>query len=346
MRKQRPNMRDVARQAGVSLSAVSLVVNGKPGVSPEIREHVQQIISNLGYKNTQTNDSAASQAVGLLIEKSSMPVIVDSFYGEIIRGFQTEAQRMGYHIVLSMFDRNVDNLDELCSSLESKVKGLVIANDGDITAEMIGQLQAIRIPLVLVENHILNQKIPTVIGDNFMAGYKIMRHVLDCGHESIAVLRGPTKYSSLVHRLLGIYAAAGEAGKVIPPEWMPKPVSGHPHKGYMQMQEILRLPERPTAVVAISDKTALGAMEAVKEHGLRIPEDISIVSIDDIAESAYTRPPLTTIRIPKYEMGVVAFDKLQRLMLGESELPVQSVVYSDLIVRESCLNIKQLATES
>jgi len=104
-------MRDVARQAGVSLSAVSLVVNNKPGVSAEIREHVQQIITNLGYKNTQANDNGVSQAVGLLIEKSSMPVIVDSFYGEIIRGFQTEAQRMGYHIVLSMFDRNVDNLD-------------------------------------------------------------------------------------------------------------------------------------------------------------------------------------------------------------------------------------------
>src|SRR5690242_6495236 len=212
MRKQRPNMRDVARQAGVSLSAVSLVVNGKPGVSPEIREHVQQIISNLGYKNTLNSDNGVSQAVGLLIEKSSMPVIVDSFYGEIIRGFQTEAQRMGYHIVLSMFDRNSDNLDELCASLEKKVKGLVVANDGDITPEMIGQLQSIRIPLVLVENHILNQKIPTVIGDNFMAGYTIMRHVLDYGHRAVAVLKGPTKYSSLVQRLLGIYAAAGEAG--------------------------------------------------------------------------------------------------------------------------------------
>ena len=344
MRKQRPNMRDVARQAGVSLSAVSLVVNGKPGVSPEIREHVQQIISNLGYKNTLTSESASSQAVGLLIEKSSMPVIVDAFYGEIIRGFQTEAQRMGYHIVMSMFDRNVDDLDELCSSLETKVKGLVVANDGDITPEMIGHLQAIRVPLVLVENH-LNQKIPTVLGDNFMAGYMIMRHVLDYGHTEIAVLRGPTKYSSLVQRLRGIYAAAGEVGMLIPREWMPKPVSGHPHKGYMQMQEILKLSHRPTAVVAISDKTALGAMEAAKEHGLRIPEDISIVSIDDISESAYTRPPLTTVRIPKYEMGVVAFDKLQRLMQGESEVPVQSIVYSDLIVRESCLNLKQLAQE-
>jgi DNA-binding LacI/PurR family transcriptional regulator len=139
-------------------------------------------------------------------------------------------------------------------------------------------------------------------------------------------------------------AAAGEVGMVIPPEWMPHPVSGHPEKGYVQMREILELPERPTAVVAISDKTALGAMDAIKESRLRIPEDISIVSIDDIAESAFTRPPLTTIRIPKYEMGVIAFHKLHQLIRGESEIPVQSVVCSDLIVRESCIDLRNSAS--
>ncbi len=344
MRKQRPNMRDVARQAGVSLSAVSLVVNGKPGVSAEIREHVQEIISNLGYKNTVAPENGVTQAVGLLIEKNSMPVIVDAFYGEVIRGFQTEAQRVGYHVVLSMFDRNVDNLDELCRSLVPQLKGLVVANDGDITLEMIEQLKSVRVPLVLIENHVMNQKIPTVVGDHFMVGYTMMRYVLDKGHTAVAVLKGPTKYSSLVHRFLGILAAAGEVGITIPPEWMPKPVSGHPHKGYMQMQEILCLPNRPTAVVAISDKTALGAMEAIKEHGLRIPEDISIVSMDNIAESAYTRPPLTTITVPKYEMGAVAFDKLFRLIKGELEIPVQSILYSDLIERQSCRDLTHTST--
>ena len=98
----------------------------------------------------------------------------------------------------------------------------------------------------------------------------------------------------------------------------------------------LELPNRPSAVVAISDKTALGAMEAIRESGLRIPQDISIAGIDDIAESAFTRPPLTTIHIPKYEMGVVALRKLDRLIEGEPEIPVQSLVYSELVVRESC----------
>jgi LacI family transcriptional regulator len=329
-------MRDVARVAGVSVSAVSLVVNGKTGVSPAIRDHVWSVISEIGYKTAPVTDNDSFAAVGLLIEKGAMPVMLDAFYGDIIRGFQEEAQQLGYHVVLTMFDRTAESPEHLRSSLASEVKGLVIANDGDIAAEMIVQLETIHLPLVLIENHIPNQKIPTVLGDNFMAGYTIMQYVLGLGHKAIAVLRGPTKYSSLVDRLRGILAAAGEAGMIIPPEWIPEPVHSHFQKGYMQMREILELPNRPSAVVAISDKTALGAMEAIRESGLRIPQDISIASIDDIAESAFTRPPLTTIHIPKYEMGVVALRKLDRLIEGEPEIPVQSLVYSELVVRESC----------
>ncbi len=162
-------MRDVARIAGVSVSAVSLVVNGKPGVSDDIREHVWSVISELGYKTNTNGDSKTSEAVGIVIEQSSMPVILDAFYGEIIRGFQTEAQRLGYQIVLFTFDRTAQSLDTLLSTLVSKVKGLVIANDGDITVEMIAQLEASHVPLVLIENHIPNHRIPSVLGDNFMA---------------------------------------------------------------------------------------------------------------------------------------------------------------------------------
>jgi DNA-binding LacI/PurR family transcriptional regulator len=340
MRKQRTSMRDVARSAGVSVSAVSLVVNGKAGVSPEIRERVWEVISELGYRTAIPLEKGASDAVALLMENSSAPIIFDSFYGEVIRGFQTEAQHLGYQVMLTTFDRAAENVDDIRSRLTDSVKGIVIANDGDITPRMIGQLQSMQIPLVLIENHIPNQKIPSVLGDNFMAGYTITRHVLELGHRAIAVLQGPAKYSSLVDRLRGILAAVGEVGMVIPPEWMPHPVSGHPHKGYVQMREILEQAELPTAVVAISDKTALGAMDAIRESSLRIPEDISIVSIDDIAESAFSRPPLTTVRIPKYDMGVVAMQKLHRLIRKESEIPVQSVVYSDLIVRESCFDLK------
>jgi LacI family transcriptional regulator len=334
MNKRRPSMRDVADAANVSVSAVSLVVRGKPGVATETRERVWEAISQLGY-TVAPSENGKSATVGLLIERSSMPVILDIFYGDVIRGFQTEAQRLGYQVLLHMFDHAAESLETLRTSLTGEVDGLVVANDGDITREMVIQLEALQAPLVLVESYLPGEQLPCVLGDNFTAGYTVMRHLLDLGHRSIAILRGPRKYSSLMDRLKGCLAAAAEAGILIPPEFMPHPVSGHPQKGYVQMREILRLPQRPTAIVAISDKTAFGAMEAIKEAGLRIPEDIAIAGIDDVSESAYARPPLTSYRIPRMEMGILAMQKLHHLINGETEVAVKSVIYGDLVVRDS-----------
>jgi LacI family transcriptional regulator len=329
-------MRDVARAADVSASAVWMVIHNKPGVAPETAKRVWDKIAELGYVVKENNHDQSAHTVGLLIEKGSIPAMMDSFYGDIIRGFQSEAQRSGYQVNLMMFDRTTESLDILKRGIMKTVSGLVVANDGDITPEMVIQLKAPNVPVVLVENHIDDQRLPCVLGDNFTAGYMVTQHMLNLGHRDIAVLPGPTKYSSLVDRLRGCRAALAEAGLLIPAEWMPKPVSGHPLKGYVQMKEILALERYPTAVIAISDKTALGAMEAIKEEGLRIPDDIAIASIDNIVESAYTRPPLTTVHIPKLEMGVLAFQKLRQLINSENDIPVKSIVYSELIVRESC----------
>lgn len=342
MSKSRPNMRDVAEAAKVSVTTVWLVIHDKPGVNPETAAKVWATIAELGYTVRNEEDNSRSNSVGLLIEQSTIPAISDVFYGDILRGFQSEAERLGYHVVLSIFDGATENLDILKSGFVQKVSGFVVANDGDITPDMVSHLRILNVPVVLVESHIDNEQFPCVLGDNFMAGYEVTRHILDLGHERIAFLKGPTKYSSLVDRLRGCRAAMAERGLLIRPEWLPTPVSGHPLKGYMQMKEILAQDVYPTAVVAISDKTALGAMEAIREAGLRIPDDIAIASIDNTLESGYARPPLTTVHIPKYEIGILAMRKLHRLIKGEDTIPVKSIVYSELIVRESCRAIEKL----
>ncbi len=265
-----------------------------------------------------------------------MHALLDIFYGDIVRGFQAEAQRLGYRVVLQMYDQHTDRLDEIQSDLAAHVQGLVVANDGNITPQMVIQLDMLDIPMVLIENRIEGRHLPSVLGDNFVAGYTVMHHLLKLGHQEVAILRGPTKYSSLVDRLLGCFAALGEAGLTIPDFFLPGTESDHPQKGYIQMKRILALPQRPTAVLAISDKTALGAMSAIREAGLLIPTDIAIASIDNVAGSAHTHPPLTTYHIPKREMGVLAMQTLYRIIQGEPEIAAKSVVYGELIVRDSC----------
>lgn len=335
MAKLKSTMRDVAHAADVSVTTVWMVVHNKPGIPTETIDKVRTAIEQLSYIVKTENNSSKAESVGLLIEQSSIPAISDVFYGDVIRGFQAEAKRLGYHVLLSTFDRHIQDLDLLKTGFAENVAGFVVANDGDIHPETVIQLKLPNVPVVLIESYIEGQIFPTVLGDNFMAGYKIARYMLDQGHREIAILKGPTKYSSLVDRFRGCLAAMAEANLLPPAQWMPEPESGHPMKGYIQMQEILALPHHPTAVIAISDKTAFGAIEAIREAGLSIPGDIAIGSIDNTLESGYTRPPLTTVHIPKYEIGVLALRKLHRLIAGEDTIPVKSIVYSELIVRES-----------
>ena len=246
MTKQRPSMRDVARAANVSVSAVSMVIRGKPGVGAEARERVPHGDLAAWLYGSCSPGNGKAHAVGLLIEKSSMPVILDVFYGDIIRGFQAEAQRLGHQVQLHMFDRTAGALEGLRASLAHEVQGLVVANDGDITPEMVIQLEALNVPLVLIENYIPGQQLPCVLGDNFTAGYTVMQHLLASATGRSPFYAGPRKYSSLMDRLKGCLAAAAETGLLIPPDYMPHPVSGHPMKGYVQAQEMLQLPQRPS----------------------------------------------------------------------------------------------------
>ncbi|MBK8027501.1 MAG: LacI family DNA-binding transcriptional regulator [Chloroflexi bacterium] len=335
MAKSKATMRDVAQVAEVSATTVWMVVHNKPGIPEETIEKVRTAIEKLSYVIKPDQNGSKTESVGLLIEQSSIPAISDVFYGDVIRGFQAEAGTLGYHVLLSTFDRNTQDLDLLKTGFAQTVAGFAVANDGDILPEMVIQLQAPNVPVVLIESHIEGQKLPCVLGDNFMAGYKIARHMLDRGHRKIAILKGPSKYSSLVDRFRGCLAAMAESYLLPPAEWMPEPVSGHPLKGYVQMKAILELRDHPTAVIAVSDKTAFGAIEAIREAGLSIPGDIAIASIDNTRESGYTRPPLTTVHIPKFEIGVLALRKLHRLIEGKETIPIKSIVYSELVVRES-----------
>jgi LacI family transcriptional regulator len=185
-----------------------------------------------------------------------------------------------------------------------------------------------------------------VVADNVTAGYLATRHLLRLGHTRIALLAGPRKYRNLVDRQEGYLDALTEYGITV--DWTLLPAPTHHaggQKGYHQMLHLLDLSRPPSAVVAISDKTAFGAMEALKERGVRIPDDMALVSIDDVAESAHTTPPLTTVSVPRSEMGSEAVRRLLALLRGEAPMPTKTVLYTHLVVRASCGTSKPTAVE-
>jgi len=329
-----PNMRDVAALAGVSLSAVSLVVNGKPGVGSAKRERILAAMNSLGYTpGGRRTGATETNVLGLLMESLSVPGRNDGFYTRVIGGIEEAAYSLGYRLVIHLYRPGVDPMSEIRDLMGRDIAGMIIASDGDVTTEVIRQVVAMRRPVVLVENYVPDP-VHAVTADNFTAGHVVTNHLIELGHRRIGVLRGPGKYSSLRDRFHGHVTALLEHGIMIEPELQPPPVSGHPKKGYLQMQHLLALSAPPTAVFAVSDKSAFGAMEAVKEAGLRIPEDISIVAIDDVAESAYSLPPLTTFHVPKRNLGKMAVRIMHDLVTSEVP-PTRTLLMGHLVDRGS-----------
>jgi len=328
-------MRDVAAAAGVSLSTVSLVVNGKPGVAPNRRERVIQVIKELGYTaDSRVNASVETKVFGLLMESLSEASRSEGFYTRIVSGIEETAYELGYQVLLHVYRPDIDPIHSLRELMGRDIDGLIIANDGDVTPQVIRKISEAGVQMVLIENF---QSFPihSVTADNYTAGRVMTEYLIKLGHTRIGALGGPAKYSSLRDRMRGHIITMIEHGLPVDPALQPPPVSGNPRKGYVQMQQLLALPEPPTAVFAVSDRAAIGAMEAIKAAGLRIPDDISVVGIDDVRDSAYSTPTLTTFSVPKYDLGRVAIFILHDLISGKLIPPARTVLLGKLVERQS-----------
>jgi DNA-binding LacI/PurR family transcriptional regulator len=335
---RRPSMRDVARAAGISPAAVSLVATGRPGVSDETRARTLAVMRQIGYiQRSRPRREEGRFTLAIISEQLVQPIERDIFYSEILHGIQTEAQSQGHRVMLHLLDGGETSVDALLDSLRDAMDGMILANGGDLTEAAIRRLVNSRVPAVLVDNYSIDQPLHSVVADNVTAGYLATRHLLRLGHTRVGLLAGPRKYRSLVDRQEGYLDALTEFEIAVDTLLMPAPTHhAGGQKGYNQMLRLLDLAKPPTAVVAISDKTAFGALEALKERGLRIPRDVAIVSIDDVEESAHTTPPLTTVNVPRSEMGAEAVRRLLALLRGESTRPTKTVLYTHLVVRGSC----------
>ena len=205
-------MRDVAEAANVSLSTVSLVVNGKPGVSPDRRERVQKVIKELNYATGGRKKSAVeTKIIGLLMESLSEASRSEGFYLRIVAGIEEAANELGHQVLLHVYRPAVDPLNSIRELMGRDVDGLIIANDGDITPDVIHNIAEASIPMVLVESF-QNFPIHSVTADNFNAGRIMTEHLIQLGHRRIGALGGPDKYSSLCDRMRGYCIAMLENG--------------------------------------------------------------------------------------------------------------------------------------
>lgn len=332
-------MSEVAERAGVSVTTVSHVVNQTRPVSPELTNRVQAAMQELGY---QPNRLARSLRLGKTLTIGMIiPDGVNPFFAEVARGIEDTGFEHGYSVILCNSDGDLEKELHYTKVLNAKrVDGIIFVAVG-VSHEHIQMLQARKLPVVVVDREIPGVNVSTVITDNQKGGWLATNHLIELGHRRIACIAGPNNLTPSAARVTG-YQQALKAHNIELNETLILRGDFQYQSGYRLMKQLLENKTVPTAVFACNDLMATGALCAAVEMGFRVPEDISIVGFDDIDLASYTTPPLTTIRQPKYEMGVFAVGLLLDQIKDTNPKPERHILDTELVTRKSSAAVMKM----
>jgi LacI family transcriptional regulator len=326
-------IRDVAREAGVSIATVSRVFNDSSLVSDETVALVRSVAERLNYwpngvaRSLITN---RTHALGVLL-----PDIYGEFFSDVIRGIDLAARKHGFHLLVSSSHADSDALAGALRSMSGRVDGLVVmAPDVDAPGAIRGF--ASHCPVVLLNPGQEVEDCDTISIANHDGAYEIVQHLIGLGHRTIAMVRGPARNLDAEQRLQGYHDALRAAGLGPVPELEVQGDFTEP-SGFDAAMELLARPIRPTAVFVGNDHMAIGVMSAIRESGLVVPDDLAIVGFDDISMARFTSPPLTTVRVNTALLGERAVELLMRAKRRANPgIKQHELLPTSLAIRSSC----------
>jgi len=311
-------IRDIAQQSGVSVGTVSRVLNQHPDVNQQLRQRVLDVATALHYSGVMRHGtqsmSRSLKQVGFLLAMTTAVESVTSvgpFWADVLHGVENQAQSSDCQITFRTVAPN-ENSESLARTIqESKLGGILLV--GAASPQLITFLQLQSVPFVLVDHRLPSTNLSAVVADDFGGMSLTVRYLIDRGHRQIAFLGGTSLlnpsaseyFYTVDQRLAGYRHTLLSAGITVDPE-LHIPCSPNPYGGEVACETLLTRSNRPTAVCCANDKTAIGALKALHNAGIRVPEDISIIGYDDSEFSAHTIPALTTIHINAEAMGATA----------------------------------------
>ena len=326
-------IRDVAREAGVSIATVSRVYNQASLVSEDTAQHVRAVGARMDYWPNGAARSlitSRTHALGVLL-----PDLHGEFFSEVIRGIDLAARREGYQVLVSSSHSDSEALTAAVRAMRGRVDGL-IAMAPDPGSALVMREFLKKFPVIMLDPAPEAGECCSLSVDNFEGARQMTRHLLALGHRGIAFLKGPAGNVDADGRLAGYRAALGEGG-VEPSPALEVEGDFSESSGHQAAGEILRMKPRPTAVFAGNDNMALGLICALRDEDIRIPYEIAVTGFDDIAMARYLSPPLTTVRLDAYELGERAVRELiPAVREGKPGAPKREVLATRLVVRASC----------
>ena len=321
---------DVAREASVSLTTTSRVINNKFHVRPEKRERVLRAMARLGYTvNLQARSlrSGRSQMVGLVVRD-----VGTAYAGEIVRGIDLVLAESQYDLMLYTTHRRKTQESAYVTMLSRGLAdGLLLILPRDPEA-YLRVLRERRFPHVLIDHQGIDNRGPAVGATNWQGAFDATRYLIDLGHRRVGFITGDMELGCARDRLAGYHAALDQFGLPDDPALI-REGDFFQACGYTAANELLALPEPPTAIFASNDVMGFGVMEAVRDHHLRIPDDISIVGFDDVPQATQVHPPLTTVRQPLEQMGRAAARLLLEIIQDPEHLLPRIELPTELAIR-------------
>ena len=323
-------IKDVAREANVSVATVSRALNGHENVAPDVRKRVLEVADRLQYSPHHAARSLSSrrtQTIGVVL-----PDLYGEFFSELMRGIDAVAREARLHLLVSSYHGNPDEQGAALRAMRGRVDGLLLMSPFVADADPLAG-QAPGMPAVLL-NSGASAELAAINVDSYHGARAMTRHLLAVGHERIAFIAGPTDNFDAHERLRGYRDELATAGGAAQP-WI---VQGDfdEASGHAAGRQLLDAGDRPDAVFAANDMMALGCLFAFNQAGLRVPGDIALAGFDDIPLARYVHPRLTTMRVDIAALGARALRTLLGQLAEPAEPPGAERFAVDLVVRESC----------
>lgn len=333
---QNLKLEDIAQLAGVSRSTVSRVINNHPNVSDSVRQRVLEIISQTGYQPNLAARSLASQRsniIGLVIPRSVSNLFIDPYFPRLTQGVAQACNESNYTLSLFLFHTKEDehNLFPRISR-PGLVDGIILqsTNAGD---GLVQQLNQSRIPFVIAGRPMEVSDVSYVDVDNITGAYSAVRHLVLQGYRRIGTVTGPLNSTAGQDRLEGFKRALSES-HLDYDEQLYIESDFTEGGGYYAAQRLLL--QEPDALFIASDTMAFGALRAIREAGLAVPDEIALVSFDDLPIASRANPPLTTIRQPIRYLGIKLVETLLDILENGPNPPRRVIFGTQLVIRESC----------
>lgn len=326
-------MKQVALRAGVSIATVSRVLNDQPNVTPEARAKVLKAIEALNYRPSRVARRLRvkhTQVIGLIISDIQNP-----FFTSITRGVEDVASRNGYSLILCNTDEDAERERVYLEVMhDENVAGIILASATETGHDF--ELLGHEIPLVAMDRLIRDAQVDTVLVDNVNGAYQAVTHLLSLGQRRIGFIGMPHHITTGRERQEGYEKALAENGMQIDSRLI-RHGKFKQEAGYKQALDLLSLPEheRPTALFVANNLMTLGALNAIHEKGLSIPDEVAIVGFDDMPWAVSLSPPLTAVAQPTYELGRTAAEMLLARIADPNRPPTQIRLPLELVVRES-----------